>query len=87
MVTLKGNKFFSNAPFNYEHQTSLKVNVQCHIKSTKTQFSQFNKKVFNITLLDVNDNVIRLQGNSTINVKLDSPYFEKVRGMFLHLVW
>jgi hypothetical protein len=80
MIALKGNKIYSNAPLNYEQQASLKVNVQCHLKSTKSEFSRIDRKVFNITILDVNDNVIRLQGNHTVNIKLDSPYFQEVRG-------
>lgn len=56
----------------------LKVAVQCTIKrGTDTQHSAV--KVFNITVVDRNDNLIKVQDKVT-NLTLNSPYFKKVGG-------
>lgn len=65
--------------------TSLNLNVQCHVKSKKTALSQYFTKVYNITIMDLNDNTIKVQSNhKAINVTLDSPYFQKVSGWSLN---
>lgn len=54
---------------------NLQIAVQCTIKSdTATQLSM---KIFNITVVDRNDNLIKVQDKVT-NLTLSSPYFAKV---------
>lgn len=65
--------------------TSLNLNIQCHVKSKKTALSQYFTKVYNITIMDLNDNTIKVQSNhKAINVTMDSPYFQKVSGWSLN---
>lgn len=52
-------------------------------------FSYYETKVFNLTVLDVNDNAIKVQENHKVtNIKLESPNFEKVcyRDIFAELI-
>lgn len=80
-MSIKGNRFYTIASLNREKNSSIKVNVECHLKSTKSPLSQFSTKLFNFTVMDVNDNAIKVQSNhKVINVTLDSPYFQKVGG-------
>lgn len=54
----------------------LKVAVQCKINhGTDVQVS--TSKVFNITIVDRNDNLIKVQDKMT-NLTLSSPYFLEV---------
>lgn len=57
----------------------LKVAVQCKVRRGKA--SQHSAtKVFNITVVDRNDNLIKVQDKVT-NLTLNSPYFKKVGGI------
>lgn len=83
LITIRNNKFYSIALLNRERITSLELNVQCHIKSTKSPLSKISTKVFNITVMDLNDNTIKVEiDQKTINVTLVSPYFVKVGGNY-----
>jgi hypothetical protein len=53
----------------------LKIAVQCHIKLGSTL--QKTSKVFNISIVDRNDNLIEVQDEMT-NLTLSSPYFKQV---------
>lgn len=54
----------------------LKIALQCKLKrGTATQHSI--TKVFNISIVDRNDNLIKVQDKVT-NLTLSSPYFKKV---------
>lgn len=61
----------------------LKVSVQCSIINDVTTIQ--STKVFNVSIIDRNDNVIRVQDKVT-NLTLNSPYFVKVGGTFLLIV-
>lgn len=82
LITLKGNRFYTTALLNREEISSLKLSVQCHVKSTKTQFSQISTKIFNFTIMDLNDNAIQVQSNhKVINVTRSKPSFQEVGGI------
>jgi len=80
-VGIRANKLHTIAPLNYEGISpgpELKVAVQCTVKMGST-FIQNSIKVFNITVIDRNDNLIRVQDNHKVtNLTLDSPYFTQV---------
>lgn len=81
-ITIKNNKLFASAPLNHEMMSpgpELKVAVQCRLKSDST-VTQTTTKVFNISIVDRNDNLIKVQDKVT-NLTLNSPYFQKV-GVF-----
>lgn len=81
-ITVKNNKLFTTAPLNHEMMSpgpDLQVTVQCTIKSDS--ITQLHSKVFNVTVVDRNDNLIRVQ-DSVTNLTLSSPYFVKVGGKF-----
>lgn len=79
-VALKDNKLFTSASLNHEMTSpgpDLSVNVQCTLKSD--DFVQETTKLFNISVIDRNDNLIKVQDKVT-NLTLNSPYFRKVGG-------
>ena len=55
----------------------LKVAVQCRINRHGKDFQISTTKVFNITVVDRNDNLIKVQDKMT-NLTLSSPYFLEV---------
>lgn len=55
----------------------LKVAIKCNLKLGET--TQLTTKVFNISIIDRNDNLIKVQDKFT-NLTLNSPYFVKVSG-------
>ncbi|CAG9798345.1 unnamed protein product [Chironomus riparius] len=73
---IKNNKIFTKTTLDRERNSSLKVNIQCNIKMGSFVFN--DTKVFNISVIDVNDNPVKVQDNHKVtNVKLDSPNFTK----------
>jgi hypothetical protein len=56
---------------------NFKVEIQCDVIS-KSQTKSTTIKVFNISVIDVNDNFIKVQDPQK-NLTLKSPYFEKVK--------
>lgn len=81
-MTVKGGKLFTSKPFNHEMMSpgpELKVAVQCKARRGKVAQHSITK-VFNITVADRNDNLIKVQDKVT-NLTLNSPYFKKVGGM------
>lgn len=81
-VSIKNNKLFTSASLNHEMMSpgpDLKVAVQCSIKSDI--ITHLTTKVFNITVIDRNDNLIKVQDKVT-NLTLNSPYFAKVGTRF-----
>lgn len=55
----------------------LKVAVQCIVKMGNVV--QLSTRTFNITIIDTNDNLIKVQANHKMtNLTLDSPYFVQV---------
>lgn len=79
-VALKDNKLFTSASLNHEMTSpgpNLAVSVQCTVKSD--DLVQESAKTFNISVIDRNDNLIKVQDKVT-NLTLNSPYFRKVGG-------
>lgn len=77
-VSIKNNKLFTTTSLNHEMMLpgpELKVAVQCNLKLGET--SQLSTKVFNISVIDRNDNSIKVQ-DKFVNLTLSSPYFVKV---------
>lgn len=77
-ITVKNTKLFTSVALNHEMMSpgpNLQVAVQCSIKSNAT--TQVSTKVFNISIVDRNDNLIKVQDEVT-NLTLSSPYFVKV---------
>lgn len=75
---IKRNKIFTKNTLDRERVSELQLNIECHIKMGSL-FSYRERRVFNVTVLDVNDNAIKVQENHKVtNVKLDTPNFEKV---------
>ncbi|XP_070499591.1 uncharacterized protein Ret isoform X3 [Chironomus tepperi] len=73
---IKNNKIFTKTTLDRERNPSLKVNIQCHIRMGSFVLS--DTKVFNVTVIDVNDNPVKVQENHKItNMKLDSPNYTK----------
>ena len=54
----------------------LKIAVQCSMRSGET-LTQVSTKVFNVSVIDRNDNLIKVQDRVT-NLTLSSPYFQQV---------
>lgn len=79
-VAIKNNKLITKNSLNHEMSSpghEFKVAVQCEVVS-ESQSKFMSTKVFNISVIDVNDNFIRAQ-DAHINLTLNSPYFKKVR--------
>lgn len=74
---MKNNKIFTKKSLNREENPEIQVNIACHVKMGSL-FSHYETKVFNITILDVNDNIIKDQDSHKVTtLKLDTPNFEK----------
>lgn len=83
-VTVKGNKLVTAAPLNRELLApgpELNVAIQCDLKFGA--MTQTSTKVFNISVVDRNDNLIKVQDKVT-NLTLRSPYFKQVGWMHAH---
>lgn len=83
-VSIKGNQLFTRSALNHELISpgpELKVAVQCSLKSSG-KFTKISSKTFNISVVDRNDNLIKVQDPVT-NLTLKSPYFQQVGGELL----
>lgn len=82
---MKNNKMITNSPINYENMMpgpEMKVALQCELKLGS--FLRVRTKTFNITIIDLNDNLIKVQDNHEYNnLTLDSPYFTQVSVVIL----
>lgn len=82
---MRNNKMITNSPINYENMMpgpEMKVSLQCELKLGS--FSRVSTKTFNITIIDLNDNLIKVQDNHLhTNLTLDSPYFTQVSVVIL----
>ena len=77
-VTIKNNKLLASTPLNHEMMSpgpELKVAVRCSIKADT--IIHLYEKVFNISVIDRNDNLIKVQDTEK-NLTLNSPYFKQV---------
>lgn len=80
-VVIKNNKLFASKPLNHELMSpgpELNIAVQCQLKVGSS--TQLSTKVFNVSVVDRNDNLIKVQDKVT-NLTLSSPYFDKVGGL------
>lgn len=78
-VSVKNNKLFTSASLNHEMMMpgpELRVAVECILKTKEAEW-QRSTKMFNITVIDRNDNLIKVQDKMT-NLTLNSPYFKQV---------
>ena len=83
---MKNNKLFTAISLNHEMMSpgpQLSIAVQCNLKSDDLKMK--SQKVFNITIIDQNDNLIKVQ-DKMINLTLNSPYFKQVGGIFIETV-
>lgn len=77
-IAIKSNKLVTAAPLNHELMSpgpDLHVAVQCEVKFGA--MTRTSTKIFNISVVDRNDNLIKVQDKVT-NLTLSSPYFKQV---------
>jgi hypothetical protein len=79
---IKNGSLYSKTMFDhdtYNPGPQLSAHVECFLHLSPNVLPIVHEKVFNITVLDLNDNGIVVQAaNKTVNIVLEQPHFVKV---------